>query len=239
MTTDDRAALLADMARELKRAPDDDVTAKSVVARALDLLPGADSASLTVRGRRRRYVTLGTTDETAARADELQYLADEGPCLSAVEHEDWYRSGDVSKDARWPTWGPRAHAEVGVRSLLTVRLLRDEDALGALNVYAVQPGLFSDPRDVDLLLLFATHAAIALAAAREISGLQTAVHTRHLIGMSQGILMERYDLTADQAFALLRRYSNELNVKLHDLAHEIALGRDLGDLTGLRGEKPV
>jgi GAF domain-containing protein len=235
MTTHDRAALLADMAAELKRAPDDDVTAKTVVARVLDLLPHADSVSLTVRGRHGRFVTWGSTDERAERADELQYAAEEGPCLSAVEHADWYRSGDVAADPRWPTWGPRVDAELGVRSLLSVRLLGDEDALGALNVYGFAKGLFNDPEDVDLLLLFATHAAIALAAAREISGLQTAVHTRHTIGLSQGILMERYDLTPDQAFSLLRRYSNELNVKLHDIARELAISRQLPDLPGQAG----
>jgi GAF domain-containing protein len=238
MSTQDRAALLADMAGELKRAPDDEVTAKTMVARTLDLLPRSDAVSLTVRGRHGRFATLGATDQRAERADELQYDTGEGPCLSAVEQADWFRSGDVSVDARWPTWGPRVAAEVGVRSLLSVRLMGDEDALGALNVYGDEPGLFTDPDDIDLLLLFATHAAIALSAAREISGLQTAVHTRHVIGLSQGILMERYDLTADQAFALLRRYSNDLNVKLHDVAYELATNRELPDLPGVRRPEP-
>jgi len=52
-------------------------------------------------------------------------------------------------------------------------------------------------------LLFAAHAALAFAAARTQSGLTRSVATRQVIGQAQGILMERHQLTADQAFALL------------------------------------
>lgn len=81
--------------------------------------------------------------------------------------------------------------------------------------------------EVDLALLVATHAGLALSAAREATSLRTAVHSRHVIGMAQGILMERYALDAGQAFGLLRRYSNTLNTRLHDIAEEVVASREL------------
>ncbi len=41
---------------------------------------------------------------------------------------------------------------------------------------------------------------------------------RELIGQAQGILMERERITADQAFDVLRRASQHLNVKLREIA---------------------
>ncbi|RYU09534.1 GAF and ANTAR domain-containing protein [Nocardioides iriomotensis] len=227
VSSHDRAELLARLAAELQQAPGEALTARTMVERTLDLLPGADCASITVRARHNRFVTLGATDDCAALADALQYDLGQGPCLEAGDHVEWYRSGDVATDPRWPVWGPRAAGELGVRSLLSVRLVGETDSLGALTVYARSAGRFGDRSDIDLLLLFATHATIALAAAREVSGLQTAVHSRHVIGMAQGVLMERYDLDSDQAFALLRRYSNALNVKVHDVCEDIAATRRL------------
>lgn len=227
MTTHDRADLLAGLAAELQRADGETLTVKTMVTRTLDLLPEADFASLTVRARHNRFVTLGSTHDHAEQADHLQYALGEGPCVSAAENAEWYRSGDVAVDPRWPVWGPRVQRDLDIHSLLSVRLVGDTGAIGALNVYALAPGVFVDPREIDLVLLFATHAAIALTAVREVQGLQTAVHSRHSIGIAQGILMERFGLDSEQAFALLRRYSNVLNIKLHEVSQEIAVTRRL------------
>jgi hypothetical protein len=57
-----------------------------------------------------------------------------------------------------------------------------------------------------------------------------AIDGRNLIGQAQGILMERYQLTAEQAFALLRRYSQAQNVKLAILALQLVESGMLADL---------
>jgi hypothetical protein len=49
----------------------------------------------------------------------------------------------------------------------------------------------------------------------------------HLIGQAQGILMERFGLSADQSFAVLRRYSQDNNVKLRNVAERIIETRRL------------
>jgi hypothetical protein len=79
-----------------------------------------------------------------------------------------------------------------------------------------------DGESQDIGLLFASHAAVALAGAEHEEQLREAVATRDLIGQAKGILMERRGLPADQAFDVLRRASQDLNVKLRDVAATLA-----------------
>lgn len=222
----DRAGLLAALAAELAASPTETATATAITERAATLVPGADAVSLTLRVRRGRFSTLACTDDLARELDELQYALDEGPCVAAAVTHDWYRSGDVGADDRWPRWGPRA-AEHGACSLLSVALSSQEATFGALNYYAREPGAFSDPDEVDLAILFATHAALALSTTRQLAGLQTAVTSRHLIGAAQGVLMERYGLDLDRSFALLQRLSNQTNTRVVDLARELVTTGEL------------
>jgi AmiR/NasT family two-component response regulator len=48
--------------------------------------------------------------------------------------------------------------------------------------------------------------------------MEEALQSRDLIGQAKGILMAREGITADQAFDMLRRASQRLNVKLRDVA---------------------
>lgn len=64
-----------------------------------------------------------------------------------------------------------------------------------------------------------------LAEARhQIENLQAALETRHIIGLAQGILMCRYGLTEDQAFAYLSRISQDSNVRVRELARRLVAG---------------
>ncbi|SCF92897.1 ANTAR domain-containing protein [Streptomyces sp. Cmuel-A718b] len=74
--------------------------------------------------------------------------------------------------------------------------------------------------------LFASHAAVALSGARIHDQLVQAVDTRHVIGEAMGILMAGRRLTEDQAFDVLRRFSEEHNIKLREVARQVTeLGR--------------
>lgn len=58
-----------------------------------------------------------------------------------------------------------------------------------------------------------------LAAMHEhVAHLQHALQTRAAIEQAKGVLMFRFDLDADGAFALLTRWSQQHNIKLHDVA---------------------
>lgn len=64
--------------------------------------------------------------------------------------------------------------------------------------------------------------AFTSAAVDEIESLRDAVDHRTVIGQATGILMERFGLDADTAFATLAQHSQETNRKLYDIAVELA-----------------
>ncbi len=45
--------------------------------------------------------------------------------------------------------------------------------------------------------------------------------------MAQGVLLARYDIDAEQAFEVLRRISNDANLKLRDVAARVVEARGL------------
>ena len=112
-------------------------------------------------------------------------------------------------------------AELGVGSMMCFQLFVEGDQLGAMNLYARRPGAFDDD-SAELGQMLAAHAAVALAGAEHEDNLRKGISNRDVIGQAKGILMERYKLTADQAFGVLARASQELNRKLVDVARELS-----------------
>ncbi len=213
------AELVADAARTLADEPTLQQTLDRVVELAVSMVVGCESAgiSLVARGR---IESPAVSDPLVARGDALQYELREGPCLDAVHHRVLVESGDVETDPRWPRWAPAVARELGVRSMLCVQLYTSHDAHGALNMYSTSTDAF-DAESHHLAATFAGVAAAAISAARTEEQLQSAVQSRTLIGQAQGIVMERYSLSAGRAFAVLSRVSQDANIKLVDIAREI------------------
>ncbi len=86
------------------------------------------------------------------------------------------RVDDLTADPRWPELARRA-AELGVASALCFQLFVHEDDLGALTLLARRPGAFTDESE-RIGLLFASHAAVAVADARDLNHLTTALGSR-------------------------------------------------------------
>jgi GAF domain-containing protein len=213
------ARAFAELARELAAQPDEVVTFEQVVKRALEVVPGCTRAGVTLRTRRGRLESAATSDDLVATCDELQYELGEGPCLEAVTDDFSYVSNDLATDDRWPRWGPRA-AQLGVGSVIAVQLTDTTNVLGALNMYGDGPRAFST-NDVDLAITYGIHATTAMRTARLVTGLESALRSRHEIGLAQGILMQKFRLTPDRSFEALRRVSNDRNVPLRDLARQV------------------
>ena len=64
---------------------------------------------------------------------------------------------------------------------------------------------------------------MAVAYAHEVRDLNEALETRRTIGQAIGILMERYELTEERAFAFPTRLSSHRNVKLRLVAQELVV----------------
>jgi AmiR/NasT family two-component response regulator len=60
-----------------------------------------------------------------------------------------------------------------------------------------------------------------VAAETRTANLEVALATNRRIGIAVGILMCRLRVTEDQAFAVLRKHSQDNNVKVRDLAEEV------------------
>jgi GAF domain-containing protein len=201
-------------------------TAEAVVALAMSTI-GCEHAGLTVfaKGGDSPFTSMAPSDEAVELADKLQHELRQGPCVEAAWEQDTFVAGDLGADPRWPTWGPAA-ADLGLRSLLATRLTSGGQALGALNLYSERVREF-DADDRDLAQVFALHAASTLLTVRERENLRVAVDARTLIGQAQGIIMERFGIDADRAFGVLRRYSQDRNIKIRALAEEVVRSRRL------------
>ncbi len=132
---------------------------------------------------------------------------------------------DLAEANPWPAFA-RAAVDAGVRSSLSVHVAAGQTP-GALNCYAAYPRAFG-ATDRAKAVMLAVLAGLALSAAEarqaedlRVANLEAALVSRNLIGQAQGILMERERITADQAFDILRRASQHLNVKLRDVAQRL------------------
>lgn len=227
-TSDDPAAGLtsglSQAARVLFSAGGSTETLQRVVDLGVETIDGCDAAGIFL-------VEDGTvttpvhTHPLVAQVDALQRETREGPCLDAIATEATVYADDLASDTRWPRFAPEA-TSAGVRSVLAVRLAANGTG-GALNLYAYFPQAFGIV-DRGKALILATLAGVALSSAdardddaRRADHLQAALVTRELIGQAQGILIERERITPDQAFDVLRRASQHLNVKLRDVAQSL------------------
>jgi ANTAR domain len=195
-------------------APDVAALWPTVVDAALALIAADGAAVLTYTGR--IWQTLAARPSDAAPDDSA---------VAAVR-EMLFRQGllqppisidDPAEGASWDV--------VGSRALLVVRIQDSPRQPVRLVWHATDPASLLP--FADLAEAFAHQASLALGAATERDNLNRAVAARHRVGLAQGILMTRHQLTADQAFALLKRESQNTHVKLRTIAQRVIQTGDL------------
>lgn len=219
MVHEDFAGALSSIARDLEAEPDETQTLERLTKIAVDVIDGCTSASVTLLTRRHGHESAAATSDEATQADVRQYELDEGPCITAAEDRADVYSGALAQDERWPRWGREA-AALGFHSAVAIQLFTSSHVYGALNLYGADRYAFPpDARDEASAL--SAHAAVALAAQRQVDGLQAAVRNRTVIGQAQGIVMERFGLDAQRAFELLTRLSSMLQRKVTAVALDI------------------
>ncbi|WAP54443.1 GAF and ANTAR domain-containing protein [Streptomyces sp. S465] len=222
------AERMATMARDLLAQESLDATLERISACAVEIVEGCDAAGILVL-HGERVETLAPTESMVVRSDRLQQRLGEGPCFDAavrLSGERAFRIQDFTRpQERWATYVGRAR-ELGIGSMMGFLLYTWQENLGALNLYSRRPAAFTKASETAGWLL-ASHAAVAFSSARTADQLQQALETRHTIGEAMGILMERLKITEDDAFALMRRVSQERNVKLRDIARQICVSGGL------------
>jgi ANTAR domain-containing protein/GAF domain-containing protein len=211
------AEAMSEVAASLQTPMDLDETLALITRSAADTIPGIVEASISITTRSGEIETLAPTGPLVLRADFLQYELGEGPCLDAALEQPVVVVEDLANDQRWPDFGPKA-AALGFGSQVAFQFeATGPNTRGALNLYAGEPHAI-DHDSVQLGAMFASQIAVALGWARQDESMNEALATRNLIGQAVGILMERYKLDSERAFAFLVRLSQTSNTKLREIA---------------------
>jgi GAF domain-containing protein len=219
-TQSDIGQAIAAAARTINHERSLDHTLQVIVEVARDSVPGFDQVGISSVHEDGRILTEAFTGDLVPRLDALQYSMREGPCFDTLQGNPIVSAPGLRHDQRWPAYVPQAVA-LGVQSQLAVQLyLDDEGTIGGINFYStISEEVSADA--VALADLFAAHSAIALGHAQERLHLNEAMHSRKVIGQATGIIMERYQMDEDRAFAFLVRASSHSNTKLRDVAQEV------------------
>jgi transcriptional regulator with GAF, ATPase, and Fis domain len=217
------AEVFAQIARDLQMEASTEQTGARIVEAAVHTVPGCNHAGISVVHRHGRIDTTAASDDVAAAVDCIQYEVNQGPCLDTIRDHESYLICDLMTDDRWPAFSRRVAEEIDIRSLLSFRLFVGDDTLGALNLYSRAVDAF-DQEAHAIGAILAAHAAVAMSTARDrerAEHLERAVESNREIGMAMGVMMASGRQTPEQAFDVLRRASQRLNVKLRDVASTV------------------
>lgn len=184
------------------------------------------SITLGSEGRSDPY-TAAASDQVVEGFDRRQYEVGEGPCLETLWTGRPHHIDDIDQEERFGAFPDRAR-DHGVRSMLALPLVPPRRQLaGVINLYSTEPGSFTRPVREEAVV-FAGHASGALGVALKIAGhlqftrdLQHTIASRTDIDQALGILMSQQRCSAERAFEVLSRASQNRNVKLRDLARDI------------------
>jgi GAF domain-containing protein len=222
---DELAGVFARMSGLLLSEETVDTSLSLLSSLARETIPGATGAGVSVideRGRR----SSGSTDARVRTADNLQYELDEGPCLAAAARRELIRIDDLAADERWPTWAS-AVAQLGLRAAMSSPMVVGDGSLGAMKVYADEPGAF-DSGSEHRLTLFAAQAAVLVAnvraydrAKRLSDGMRKAVRNRDLVNLAKGVLMGRGTIDEDTALRVLLARCERDGVTVADAARTV------------------
>lgn len=195
-------------------------------------------AAISVMTGTTAWMTLCTSDDMAARMEDLQFTLGTGPCREA------YRVGgpvlcvdltDPHSGAEWPMFASQA-VESGVRAVFAFPLQLGAFRPGVLGLYRDLPGALPHAA-VSEALLAADILGLALLsrlddedaggdrAARAGMWADHAVLGRAEIHQAVGMVMSRLGIAADEAMIRLRGLAFTRGLLLAEIAAEVLAGR--------------
>lgn len=229
MSSSDREARLADVFVALADAlrPEHDVidTMDTLVDAATRFTAAVDAGIVLADGEGALHV-MASTSERAAEIEEEQLGAHEGPCLEAFHSGAVVELADLQQSERWPDF-TRTALDRGFRAVHATPLRHRDRTLGAINVFATEPGPFSD-NDVAVLQALADVATLGIVFSETLreqndltAQLQHALDSRVVIEQAKGVLAERQNISIDHAFTLLRSHARRTGARLRDVANGV------------------
>lgn len=194
---------------------------------ARDVIGAAQGAEVSVLSHDGKRLSVGATDGDVLEADDLQYEFGEGPCIAAWSTGAPVIIEDTHADERWPQWTAAA-ASAGIRSCLSVPLMRKKEGLGAMKVYSDQPNAFTSD-DQRILTNLARASAVLLGhiqtsdTPQRISDeVKASLTDRDTVGIARGVLMERLGIDKQAAIEHLVELAAEENTSVTVIAARLS-----------------
>jgi GAF domain-containing protein len=219
---------ISDAARLLEDENDDDMVLGRLTRLAVELVPGASAAALTIEGQQ-QPMTFAASDPRINELHQLQFELAEGPAVEALHFNEPRRIDDMDADHRWPAFR-RAAAGARFGSCLMLPLRTDRRPSGALSLYSEARTAFGGASH-DLAVLFAAQGGAGIynttiyqTAQLMIDNLHTALRSRAVIEQAKGFLHAELSVSPDEAFMLLKRKSHHTNRKLRAIASDLVQG---------------
>lgn len=226
VTAADPATVFSALAEIIYHGSESNQIYAAICVAATLVVTGCDHASLLVR-RDGRYVTVGASDSIAQHIDDMERVAGDGPCVDAIEEETPQIETDLNNPTQWPNLAARIVAETPVRGAMGFRILVDKRKTGALNLFSDRADVFDTESAGQAVVLasFASVAINAVAQGEDVSTLRRGLLSNREIGKAVGMLMMLHGVDEQEAFNVLRRYSQDLNIKLADVARSVIENR--------------
>lgn len=208
------AGLVADLSLHATQTSDG---LRELVDSGVRHVPGCQYAGISLADKRNAVTSVAATHRYPLLLDTIQNRHGEGPFLAPAWEHHMMRVDDLYIEQRWPRYRRCALERTPIRSMLSFELSVDGTGTAALNFYADEPHAFGD-ESLELGSIFATHAALAWSIMRRHDQFRSALASRDTIGQAKGVIMERFNLDAVEAFELLTRLSQQSNTKVADVA---------------------
>jgi hypothetical protein len=214
-------AVCAGLARVVYAPDSIDEVPRALCRAAPRLIEGCHHASLMLL-RGGRFLTAAASDDVGRRIDQAERALGDGPCLDAILDEAGQIDADLTDGSSWPRLADWVLTHTPVTGIAAYRLIVDEAKVGALNLYSDTPGALAQSADqAAVLAAFASVAMMATNRQQEAADLRAGLHSNREIGKAVGLMMAHHKISDEDAFALLRKASQDLNMKLTEVAREV------------------
>jgi transcriptional regulator with GAF, ATPase, and Fis domain len=195
----------------------------ALTADCASLLEVASAALLLADDRGVLHLMAASSDRTW-ELDTFQLQREQGPCLDCFTSGVAVLIPDLTLErARWPQFVAAATA-AGFSSVHALPMRLRDVLLGTLGLFGTKPGFLAED-DLAVAQALAQVASVALVADRAAADrdvineqLQRALGSRIAVEQAKGLLAQLGDLDMKEAFAVLRRYARDHDVRLSDLA---------------------
>jgi hypothetical protein len=186
------------------------------------LVTGCDHASLMMM-RNGRSFTIAASDDVARRIDAFERELGEGPCMDAIADDTAFVVGDLAGGSPWPRLTARVLEQTSVRGMSGFHLMVAEKKTGALDLFSDTVGSLTE-ESVNQAIVLASFVSVALMAEdrrRAAQSLRDGLASNREIGKAVGLMMAFHKISDDQAFELLRKSSQDMNIKVAEVAKQV------------------